>query len=79
MIDLALVIQFVQQRSDDADPGAVLTPTVEAREDRLPGAVAFRKITPRGAGMQNPEDAVEDRTRIVERVACLIVMGTVWQ
>src|SRR5271166_1184655 len=45
MVDLALVIQVVQQRGDDADPGAVLTPTVEARENRLPGAVAFRKIT----------------------------------
>ena len=79
VVDLALVVQFVQQRGDDPDPGAVRPPPVEAFEDRLPGAVAFREVTPRGAGMEDPEDAVDDRTGSVKRVAYLAVMSTVRQ
>ena len=66
VVDLPLVVEFVQQRGDDADPGAVLTPAVEDAEDRLPGAVAFREVTPRGTGMEDPEDAIDDRTKIVK-------------
>src|SRR6516164_10039399 len=50
VVDLLLVIQFVQQRGDDPDPSAVLPPSVEGLEDCLPGPVAFREVTPRGAG-----------------------------
>lgn len=77
VIDLLLVVQFVEQRGDDPDPGAVLPPSVETLEDRLPGTVAFREVAPRGTGMEDPEDAVNDRARIVERMACLAVMGPV--
>ena len=77
MVDLLLVVQFVDQRGDDPDPSTILSPSVEALEDRLPGAVAFREVTPGGTGMEDPEDAVDDRARIVERVACLAVMRTV--
>ncbi len=52
---------------------------LKAFEDRLPGAVAFREVTPRGAGMEDPEDAIDDRTGIAKRVACLAVMSTVWK
>src|SRR5882724_6399474 len=41
VIDLPLVVQLVQQRGDDPDPGAVRPPPVEAPEDGFPGAVAF--------------------------------------
>jgi hypothetical protein len=77
VVDLLLVVQLVEQRGDDPGPGAVLPPAVEALEDRLPGTLAFREITPRGAGMEDPEDAVDDRAGIVERVACLAVMSPV--
>src|SRR3954449_3184558 len=79
VVDLPSVVQSIQQRGDDAGPGAVLAPTVEAREDRLPGAIAFREIAPRGAGMEDPEDAIDDRTGIIERVARPTAMRPVWQ
>src|SRR5262245_9077430 len=41
VVDLAFVVEFVQQRGNDPDPGAVGPPPIEALEDRLPGAVAF--------------------------------------
>src|SRR3954452_6056165 len=56
MVDLAAVVEFVQERGGDADPGAVLTPPIEGREDRLPGPIAIGEIPPGGAGMQDPED-----------------------
>src|SRR3954452_4699275 len=79
VVNLPSVVQFSQQRGDDAGPGAVLAPTVEAREDRLPGAIAFREIAPRGAGMEDPEDAIDDWTGIIERVARPTAMSPVWQ
>src|SRR5829696_5830061 len=54
VVDLASVVQFIQQRGDDPAPGAVGPPPIETPEGRLPGAVAFREITPRGAGMEEP-------------------------
>src|SRR6516165_5806949 len=75
VVDLALVVQFVEQRRDDAVPGAVLTPAVEPIVVCLPGAVALGKITPRCPGMENPKDAVDDRPVVVERMAQVAVMG----
>src|SRR3954471_16619699 len=79
VVDLPLVVRLVQQRGDDPDPGAVLPPSVEGLEDRLPGAVAFREVTPRGAGMKDPEDSVDDGTGIGERMPCRAVMSPVRQ
>ena len=79
VIDLPLVVQFVQQRGDDTAPSAVRPPPVEAPEDRLPGTVTFREVTPWGAGMEDPEDAIDDRSKIVKGMACLAVMSTVRQ
>src|SRR6267154_932519 len=79
VVDSPLIIQFVQQGGNEANPGAVFTPTVEELEHRLPGAVAFREITPGGAGVQDPQDAVEQGPRIVEGMAHLTVVSTVWQ
>jgi hypothetical protein len=77
MVDLPLVIQLVEQRVDDPDPSAVRPPAVEGFEDRLPGAVAFREIAPRGAGMEDPEDAVDDRTGIAKGMPRLPLMSPV--
>ena len=67
MLDLAPIVQFVQQRHGDADPGAVLPPAVEARVDRLPRAVALGEVAPRGPGVQNPEDAVDEGAIYIRR------------
>src|SRR4051812_32169739 len=58
--DLALVVQFVQQRGRDAGPSAIPTPRVESSEHGLPRPVALRQITPRRAGVQDPQDAIDD-------------------
>src|SRR4051795_12618175 len=79
VVDLASVIQFVQQRGDDASPGAVLSPPVEGLEGRLPGSIAFREIPPWGAGMEDPEDSIEDWSSVAKRTAGLAVMSTVRQ
>ena len=79
MVDLTPVVEFVQERGGDADPGAVLTPPIEGREDRLPGAVSIGEITPGGAGMQAPEDAMNYRPGIVEGEACAAAMSPVRQ
>src|ERR1044072_7055588 len=36
VVEQALVVQFVEQRGDDADPGALATPGIEAAEHGLP-------------------------------------------
>jgi hypothetical protein len=69
MVDQARVVQFVQQRGDDADPGAVAAPAVEAGEDGLPRSVTRGEVTPRGAGVQDPEDPADERTVVAGRAA----------
>jgi hypothetical protein len=69
LVDRAVVVPGVPQRVDDPDPGAIRPPPVEGFEDRLPGAVAFREVTPRGAGRENPQEAVDDRTGVAKGVA----------
>src|SRR4051794_35197503 len=58
VIDLALVVQFVQQRGGDAGPSAIPPPPIEPGEDGLPGPVALGEITPGRAGVQDPKDTV---------------------
>src|SRR6185312_15012418 len=65
MIEKALVIQFVQQRGRHAVPGAVLTPGIEVVEDRLPGSVPFREVTPWRPRMQDPENTVDEGAMLV--------------
>jgi hypothetical protein len=77
VIDEALVVQFVQQRGDKTNPGAVPPPRIEAVEHGLPRSIAFGEITPRGAGVQDPEDTVDDEVLVVRRSPRLAVMGRV--
>jgi hypothetical protein len=75
VIDLALVIQFVQQRGGDPGPSAIPTPPVESGEHGLPGPVALREVTPGRAGVQDPKDAVDDRPVVARRPAHLTGAG----
>jgi hypothetical protein len=82
MVDQARVVQFVQQRGDDADPGAVAAPAVEAGEDGLPRPVTLREVTPRRAGVQDPEDPHDDRTVVAGRAAYaagMVPLGEQWR
>jgi hypothetical protein len=74
MIDQTLVVQFIEQVGRQAVPDTLPAPLIEARKDGLPRAVAFRKISPRSAGVQNPKDAVHQRTGIIKRMADMSLM-----
>src|SRR6185369_3390272 len=75
--DQALLIQFEQQGVEDLGPGAVLAPAVEAVVDGLPGPVAFGGVGPGGAGMQVPEDAVDQGPVVLPGMAGLAVVVAV--
>lgn len=57
--EAAVLVEVVQEFGQDRGPGTIFTPLVEAVVDRLPRAVAFGDIAPRGATVQDLEDAVE--------------------
>src|SRR5262249_8893149 len=61
--------QAEQQGVEDLGPGAIFTPAVEAVVDGLPGAVAPWGVGPGGAGVQVPEDAVDQRAMVLPGVA----------
>jgi hypothetical protein len=44
----------------------------EAVVDRLPFAVAFGEVAPRGTGVEPPEDAIEDGTVVLPLAAALV-------
>src|SRR6185312_8071425 len=71
MVEQSLVVRFVEQRSDDTDPGAIATPGIEAAEHRLPRPVVLGEVTPGRPGAEDPEDAVDDRAIVAGRSACL--------
>src|SRR5262245_36284693 len=68
-LDEAAPIQAEQQGVEDVGPGAILAPAVEAVVNGLPGAVPFGGIWPGGAGVEMPQDAVDQRAVVLPRVA----------
>src|SRR5262249_38158356 len=70
-------VQLEQQGVEDLGPGAVLPPAVEAVVDGLPGAVAPWGVGPGGAGVQVPEDAVNQRAVVLPGVAAAAVVVAV--
>jgi hypothetical protein len=55
----AVALEVIEQPGEELGPHPILAPAIEAVVDGLPGAVAFRDIAPGGAGVEDPEDAVE--------------------
>src|SRR5262249_33478637 len=77
-LDAAGAVEIEQQRVEDFGPRAVLAPAVEAVVDGLPGAVAPWGVGPGGAGVQVPEDAVDQRAMVLERAtgfAMVVAVG----
>jgi hypothetical protein len=64
--ETAAPLQVFQQVGEDLGPGAVLAPAAEAAVDGFPGAVGFGDVPPRGAGVQAPQDAVEEAVMIFQ-------------
>ena len=79
VIDVALIVQLIQQGGNQTHPSTVSTPTVEELDNCLPGPVTFWEVAPGGAGMQDPKDAVDQRSGIVEGVAGSMVVSAVGQ
>jgi hypothetical protein len=59
----------------EAIPGAVAPPAVEAIEAGLPGAIPFRQVAPGRAGAQLPEDTVDDGGVVSPLASALAVLG----
>jgi hypothetical protein len=59
----------------EAIPGAVAPPAVEAIEAGLPGAIPFRKVASGRAGAQLPEDTVDDGAVVSPLASALAVLG----
>src|SRR5215813_3275636 len=75
VVDLLLVIQFVEQRGDDANPCAIPAPVVEPGENGLPRSVALREITPGSAGVKGPKNTVDDRSVVLRWSSRLTASG----
>src|SRR5262249_45887119 len=77
-VDEALLVQPQQEGVEDLGPGAVLAPAVAAGVDRLRRAVAVGDVRPGGAGVQAPQDAVDDGAVVFPRVprpAAVVAVG----
>ena len=73
-VDLAGRVEADVEGLEQPAPGAVLAPAVEPLVDGLPGAVGRPgQVTPRGAGVEDPEDAVDDRAMALPGVAGPVV------
>jgi hypothetical protein len=64
-VALALSIGLLVKGIQNPLKNAHFAPAVEAAGHGTPGAIAVRKISPRGAGAQNPSDAIEDGTMVM--------------
>ena len=54
---------------EDAVPQAALAPAIEARVDGFPGSEKLRQVAPGGAGVEDPEDAVDHEAVVLGRTA----------
>ena len=75
VVELALVVQLVQERGDDANPSAIPPPSVESGKHGLPWSVGLGEVTPGRTGVQDPKDPVDDRAVVTWRAAHLTGAG----
>jgi hypothetical protein len=69
VIDLADVDECRLQSPQDFVEDSFGVPLIEQSPNRLPRPKLFRHVAPGRAGSQNPENAVDDRSRIARRPA----------
>lgn len=58
-VEVPARIRLLLHGGKQAVPEAGFAPPIKTARDRLPGAIALGQITPRDAGSQEPEDAIE--------------------
>jgi len=73
-VDEALLVQPEQESIEDLGPGAILAPAVEAVVDGLPRPVPFRGVRPGRAGVEMPQDAIDQEPMIFPRASCPTVV-----
>jgi hypothetical protein len=66
---VSVVVELHLQRLDDPGKDAALAPFAEVVVHRLPRTVSLGQVTPRGAGTEDPERAVEHPAWITWRSA----------
>jgi hypothetical protein len=74
-----LVFPFFQQLRQDLRPRAVTSPAPEPALHASPGTVAFRDVAPGGAGVESPEDAVDNAAVILRWPTATAVMPRLGQ
>ncbi len=69
-------MEIPRERVDHPLERAVLDPPLKAPMTGLVGRIANRQVLPRGAGAENPENAVQDISGIAPRTAPSIATET---
>jgi hypothetical protein len=69
-----MLVEMVEQGGEHLGPRAIPTPAVEAVVDGLPRAIARGNVAPGGAGVQAPEETVEQAAVRLPRVPALAVV-----
>ena len=70
----AMPLEVVEQMGQDLGPGAIAPPAVEPVVDGLPGSITLREVPPGGAGVEDPEDAVDQTAMGVPGMSLAAVM-----
>src|SRR5262249_3279369 len=73
----ALTLKVFQQMGEDPSPSAVFPPRSEAAVASFPGAVTLGDVAPGGAGVETPEDAIEDAVLILPATATTVFVRRV--
>src|SRR5262249_51371706 len=71
----AALFQVFQQMREDLGPGTITAPTAEAAVDGLPRAIPIGDVPPGSAGMEAPQNAVNDAVVILPRTAAPTVVS----
>jgi hypothetical protein len=69
-------VQIRREGLEHAPQGAPLHPALEPAMTGLIRRIAIREVFPRRAGAEDPEDPIEDVSRIAPRPAALIATET---
>src|SRR5712691_11483451 len=73
----SVLLQVFQQVRENIGPRAIAAPSSEAAIDRFPRAVALRNVSPGGAGVAAPQDAVEKAVVILKGSATTSAVNAV--
>lgn len=76
-LDISLLIGFDLQAFEQLLPQPFFAPFVKATVDRFPRPISIGQVAPRGACVQNPENAVNNFSMAFSRSSCFRLLR--WQ